>query len=160
MLGAKSDPNVPFAMTSLHSSASALNTSITLIEITSNEDLAAAFDEMRQKRSEALIVVTGTLTLSLKTDIADGAQKNGLPSCYGHKSNVVAGGLISLGPDLFQLARQSARLVAKIIGGALPANIPVEQPTKFELIINMKTAKALGLAIPPSILAGADEVIE
>ena len=85
---------------------------------------------------------------------------NGLPSCHGFKETVAAGGLISLGPDLQAVTRQGAGLVDKIIKGARPADLPVEQPTEYVMAINLKTAKTLGLTIPPSLLARADEVIE
>ena len=85
---------------------------------------------------------------------------NGLPSCHGFKETVAAGGLISLGPDLMALARQGASLVDKIIKGARPADLPVEQPTRYVTSINLRTAKALGLSISQALLASADEVIE
>ena len=92
--------------------------------------------------------------------LADLALANGLPSCHGFKETVAAGGLISLGPDLMALARQGASLVDKIIKGARPADLPVEQPTRYVTSINLRTAKALGLSISQALLASADEVIE
>jgi ABC-type uncharacterized transport system substrate-binding protein len=85
---------------------------------------------------------------------------NRLPSCHGFKETVAAGGLISLGPDLQALGHQGALLIDKIIKGARPADIPVEQPTQYIMTINLKTAKALGLTLPATLLASADEVIE
>ena len=92
--------------------------------------------------------------------LADLALANGLPSCHGFKETVAAGGLISLGPDLMALARQGASLVDKIIKGARPADLPVEQPTRYVTSINLRIAKALGLSISQALLASADEVIE
>ena len=92
--------------------------------------------------------------------LADLAAKNRLPSMHGLRENVAAGGLMSYGPSLPDLLRRAATFVDKIFKGAKPADLPVEQPTKFELVINLKTAKALGLAIPQSVLVRVDQVIE
>ena len=160
VIGAKSDPNFPFAMISLEKSAPVLGVSLTSVGVSSADDLKSAFEEASQNRSEAVIVVAGALTYANSKAIADLAMVNGLPSCHGFKETVAAGGLISLGPDLMALARQGASLVDKIIKGAHPADLPVEQPTRYVTSINLKTAKALGLSISPAILASADEVIE
>ena len=160
VMGAKGDPNFPFAMMSLQKSAPVLGISLTSMEVGSADDLPSAFDQVKRDRPEALIVVAGALTYANSKAIADLALANGLPSCHGFKETVVAGGLISLGPDLVALARQSASLVDKIIKGARPADLPVEQPTRYITTINLQAAKALGLSIPPALIAGADEVIE
>jgi putative ABC transport system substrate-binding protein len=160
VLGAKGDPNFPFAMMSLENSARSLKVSITPIEINLADDFRNAFDEMRRGQSEALVVVSGALTYANSRVIAELSLANRLPSCHGFKETVAAGGLISLGPDLLALGRQGARLIDKIIKGARPADIPVEQPTQYFTTINLKTAKALGLTVPAALLASADEVIE
>jgi putative ABC transport system substrate-binding protein len=115
---------------------------------------------MKQTRQQALLVVSGSLTYGSIKETADLALVNGLPSCHGFREAVAAGGLISLGPDLVSLGRQSARLVDKIIKGERPADIPVEQPAQYVMSMNLRTAKALGLTVPPSLLARADELIE
>jgi putative tryptophan/tyrosine transport system substrate-binding protein len=160
VLGAKGDPNFPFAMMSLENSARSLKISITPIEINLADDLRNAFVDMRGSKAEALVVVAGALTYANSKVIAELSLENRLPSCHGFKETVAAGGLISLGPDLLALGRQGARLIDKIIKGARPADIPVEQPTQYITTINLKTAKALGLTVPAALLASADEVIE
>jgi ABC-type uncharacterized transport system substrate-binding protein len=92
--------------------------------------------------------------------LAELALKHRLPSIFGAKENVQAGGLMSYAPYQIELARQATTYIDKIIKGAKPSELPVEQPTKFELVINLKTAKTLGLEVPPTLLARADEVIE
>jgi putative ABC transport system substrate-binding protein len=160
VIGAKGDPNFPFAMTSLNKSAALLGVSLTALEIGSAGDLGGAFDQIKQDRLEAMVVVAGALTYANSKVIAELALANGVPSCHGFKETVAAGGLISLGPDMLALARQGASLVDKIIKGARPGDLPVEQPTRYVTSINLKTAKALGLGISPTLLASADEVIE
>jgi putative ABC transport system substrate-binding protein len=160
VIGAKGDPNFPFAMLSLEKSAPLLGVSVAPIEINSGDDLRSAFEQVKQQRLEAVIAVAGVLTYANSKAIADLALANGLPSCHGFKETVTAGGLISLGPDLMALARQGARLVDKIIRGARPADLPVEQPTRYVTSINLRTARTLGLNISPAVLASADEVIE
>jgi putative ABC transport system substrate-binding protein len=160
VLGAAGDPNFPFAMGSLKESAPELRVLITPIELDSADDLKRVFDEMMRARVQALLVVSGSLTYGTIRETTDLALANRLPSCHGFKEAVAAGGLISLGPDLVSLGRQSARLVDKIIKGERVGDIPVEQPAKYVMSINLRTAKALGLDVPPSILALAEEVIE
>jgi putative ABC transport system substrate-binding protein len=160
VLGAKGDANVPFAMASLEKSSASLKVSITLIEINFADDLMSAFEQIRRSQSEALIVVAGALTYPNSKIIAELSFTNGLPSCHCYKEAVIAGGLVSLGPDLMALGRQGARLISKIINGARPSDLPVEQPTQYVMNINLKTAKALGITVPAPLLARADEVIE
>ena len=160
VLGAAGDPNFPFAMVSLKQSAPDLGVSITPIELNSVDDLERAFEEMKQAQAQALLVVSGSLTYASIRETVNLALINRLPSCHGFREAVAAGGLISLGPDLLSLGRQSARLVDKIVRGERPEEIPVEQPAQYVTSINLRTAKTLGLTVPPSLLARAEQVIE
>jgi putative ABC transport system substrate-binding protein len=108
----------------------------------------------------ALLVVDDTVFTTHRAKIAELALKNRLPTMYGHREMVQAGGLMTYGPHYGDLYRRAAEHVDKILKGAKPSDLPVEQPTKFELVINLKTANELGLTIPPTVLARADEVIE
>ncbi len=124
------------------------------------DDFEGAFRAATSGRAGALITVEDGLTLSYRTRIVDFAAKSRLPAMYGFREFVDAGGLMSYAADLFDLFRRAATYVDKILKGTKPADLPVEQPTRFELVINLKTAKALGLTIPPSILIRADQVIQ
>jgi len=112
------------------------------------------------QNAQALIVADDTVFTTQRIRIAELALKNRLPTMYGHRDMVQAGGLMTYGPDYGDLYRRAAEQVQKILQGTKPSDLPVEQPTKFELVINLKTAKALGLSLPPMLLAQAQEVIE
>jgi putative tryptophan/tyrosine transport system substrate-binding protein len=130
------------------------------IEVRSPDDFGSALPTATQLRVGALITVEDPLTFSHRKFIADFAASNRLPAIYGLKEFVEAGGLMAYGADLADSYRRAAGYVDKILKGAKPADLPIEQPTKFEFVINLKTAKALGVEIPPTLLARADEVIE
>ena len=119
-----------------------------------------AFGAMARERARALLIVPDAFFSSHRRQLAELAAKSRLPSIYGGKEYTEAGGLMSYGIDLSDNYRRSAAYVDRILKGAQPAELPIEQPTRFELAINMKTAKALGLIIPPSLLLRADRVIE
>jgi putative ABC transport system substrate-binding protein len=160
VLHARTDPNAKFAMISLERTAPELGVKLLPIGIGPSEDMIVAFDEIERSRSEALIVVGGVLTFRSGQQIADQALARHLPSCHAFRETVAAGGLVSLGPDLAAVWRQAADYVDKIIHGAKPKELPVEQPTRYELAVNLKTARALGLTLPVSLLVRADLVIE
>lgn len=160
VLGAQGDPNVSFGMVSLQKVASAMNVDLTPIYVESANDLPTAFDQMQRSRANGLIVVAGLLTSINSKMIAELSLAHRLPSCHGFRETVVAGGLISLGPDLFAIVRQGAVYLDKIIRGARPADLPVEQPDRYEIYVNLRTARTLGLEIPAPLLARADQVIE
>jgi putative tryptophan/tyrosine transport system substrate-binding protein len=115
---------------------------------------------MTKARAGALTVLTTPVFISERRRLVDLAAKNRLPTVYLFREFVDAGGLMSYGPDLADSFRRAATYVDKILKGAKPGDLPVEQPTKFELVINLKAAKVLGLTIPPSLLQRADEVIQ
>jgi putative ABC transport system substrate-binding protein len=115
---------------------------------------------MTRDHVQAVIVLGFGPYRAARQRIADLALKRRLPTFFSFRNHVEAGGLMSYGPDFNDLLRRAAIYVDKILKGAKPADLPVEQPTKFEFVINLKTAKALGLTIPPSVLGRADEVIE
>ena len=116
--------------------------------------------EFAQKPSGAAIVVPGPVTVKDREVIITAVARHGLPAVYAYRFFAVSGGFISYGVDLADLYKRTAGYVDRILNGAKPADLPVQNPTKFELVINLKTAKALGLTVPPSVLARADEVIE
>jgi putative ABC transport system substrate-binding protein len=115
---------------------------------------------MTRARAGALTAFGSAVLFNERRRLVDLAAKNRLPAVYGLREYVDAGGLMSYGPDLADLFRRAATFVDKTLKGAKPGDLPVEQPTKFELVINLKTAKALGLTIPQSVLGRADHVIE
>ena len=124
------------------------------------DGLEAMFAELSKQRPGALLVTAEPFTTQHRVRILDFMARNAIPCMYEESRYVEAGGLISYGPSVRDLFRRSALYVDKIIKGANPADLPVEQPTKFELVINLRTAKALGLTIPDKLLALADDVIE
>jgi putative ABC transport system substrate-binding protein len=115
---------------------------------------------LTQERPDALFVVTDVLTARHWARIVDFAAKHQLPTIFEYREPVVAGGLIAYGPSQADLHRRAAYYVDRILKGTKPADLPVEQPMKFELVLNLKTAEALGLTIPPTVLFQADEVIK
>ena len=130
------------------------------LKVQRSDDLLNAFAEAQKDRAEALITLSSPFFYAHRARLVGLAAKYRLPTMYHQREFVIdSGGLMSYGPNLRDLFRRAATYVDKILKGAKPADLPVEQPTKFELVVNLKTAKALGLTIPPSLLARADEVI-
>jgi putative ABC transport system substrate-binding protein len=140
--------------------ARSLRLKLQIFDVRTRDDLAGAFKAPKTGRAEALTVFASPLLASLQQPIIELTAGHRLPAIYPLKEYVEAGGLVSYGPILSEMWRQQALMVAKILKGAKPAELPVEQPTRFELVINMKTAKALGLAIPTSLRLRADRIIE
>jgi putative ABC transport system substrate-binding protein len=139
--------------------ARALGVTLFLAEHTTTE-YADAFSVITRQRAEALLVSSAPSNYANRRVIVDFATRHGLPSIHAFRESVEIGGLMEYAADNHDLFRRAASYVDKILKGAKPGDMPVEQPTKFELVINLKTAKALGLTIPPSLLARADQVIE
>jgi putative ABC transport system substrate-binding protein len=144
----------------MQNAAPQLGIGLQSVEVRAPEELEPAFATMVQGGASAFVVLTDPLTFRHRRDILALAIKRRLPAIYEVREFVDEGGVMSYGPSLRGMVRQAPAFIDKILKGAKPADIPVEQPTKFELVINLKTAKTLGLAIPSSVLAQADEVIE
>jgi putative ABC transport system substrate-binding protein len=138
----------------------ALGVRVQFVEARGPADIDRAFSEITRARAGALTVVSTPMFGSERRRLVDLAGKNRLPTVYSFRGYADAGGLMSYGPNLADMYRRAATYVDKILKGAKPGDLPVEQPTKFELIINLKAAKALGLTIPQSVLGRADEVIQ
>ena len=157
------EPDAPFtsvALPELKSAADARGQRLEICEVRTADRLAISVEAAAQAGATGLVMLETPLLLGLRRQIVDLAAKLRLSAVYNNREFVVAGGLMSYGADRRQLYRRAAELVDKILKGEKPADIPVEQPTKFELVINLRTAKALRLEIPPTLLALADEVIE
>jgi putative ABC transport system substrate-binding protein len=154
------NPVLPLQSKEVERAAGSLGIQPQLLDVRRPEDLPRAFDTAAKERAEALIVALDGLTQGNLRLIAALAAKNRLPSIYATREYADLGGLISYGHSERHQYQQAATFVDKIFKGAKPSDLPVEQPTKFELVINLKTAKALGLTIPQSLLLRADEVIE
>jgi putative tryptophan/tyrosine transport system substrate-binding protein len=150
----------PLAVRELSAAAPAVGVEIQSVEVRSPDDFSAAFAAVSPSRIDALLALGNPINFRGRQLIADFALKNRLPSIYDERLFVEAGGLISYAPSFTDSFRRAATYVDKILKGQQPADLPVEQPTKFDLVINLKTAKALGLTIPPSLLLRADHVIE
>ncbi len=140
--------------------ARALRVQLEFVEARGPENFDRAFSEMTRARADALTVLSSNMFVSERRRLVDLAAKNRLPAMYNVREYVDSGGLIAYGPNLADLYRRAATYVDKILKGANPGDLPVEQPTKFELVINIKTAEALGITIPQSVLGRADQVIQ
>jgi putative tryptophan/tyrosine transport system substrate-binding protein len=130
------------------------------VECRAADEFAGAFDGMSREHVDAVTASESPLNVEHRRTIADYATQRRWPTAFGHRAFVEAGGLLSRGTSFAALPRQAATYVDKVLKGAKPADLPVEQPTTFELVINLKTAKALGLTIPQTLLQRADQVID
>jgi putative ABC transport system substrate-binding protein len=153
-----SNPALPPQWNQVEAAARSLGVRPLLLDVRTADDLGPAFDAATRQHADALIVGLDTLTQANQRRIVDLAAQHQLPAMYA--STEFVGGLIAYGVNYPDMYRRAATFADKIFRGARPASLPVEQPTRFELVINLKTARALGLTIPPSILARADDVIE
>jgi putative ABC transport system substrate-binding protein len=143
----------------IRAAARALGIDVSVFEYTRPEEIAAAFERLGD-RAQALYIAPDPIAMIVRREANALALARRLPTIFAYRDHVEAGGLMSYGPNVAANFRRAAEFVDKILRGAKPGDIPVEQPTKYELVINLKTAKAIGLEVPPLLLARADEVIE
>ena len=154
------NPVTPSTVDAARRAGSALGMEVLPIPLAHREQVEAALRALAEIRPSGVIVSDDPLLLSLQQHLMGFIAAQRLPAVYAHREYVSAGGLMSYSADVFDVWRRAGSFVQKILKGEKPSEMPIEQPTKFELVINLKTAQALGLTIPPSLLARADEVIE
>ena len=152
--------SIPDYMTATQTAARSLGVTLQAVEVRTAADFGGAFASILKQRAEALVVGPGQFLFSHQRRVVEFSATNHLPSIYAWKDPVIAGGLMAYGINIPQAYRRAAYYVDKILKGTKPGDIPVEQPTKFDLVINLKTAKVLGLTIPQSVLLRADQVIQ
>jgi len=160
VLGSLIHPGTAQSLKEMELAARAFKVQLHYFDVVDPKTVDSAFSAARKERADAVVVLTSVVTQTQREKIIDLAGKNRLPTIYFTAEWVEAGGLLAYGASFTDLFRRAAAYVDKILKGAKPADLPIEQPTKFELVINMKTAKALGLTIPQSVLGRADRIIE
>jgi ABC-type uncharacterized transport system substrate-binding protein len=160
VLAPSSNPTTALKLARIQSAAKALDVEVQVVEVRRAADFEPAFDTIRRQRPTALMPLLDTLTTTRRKEIVDFARANRLPTMFEQREFVEAGGLMSYGTSHAAMYRRAATPVDKILKGARPGDVPVEQPTQFELVVNMRTAKALGLTLPQPFLMRADRVIE
>ncbi len=159
VLASSTTPANARALKEAELAAGALKVKLQYLDVLDLKDIETAFREATKGRADAVLQLTSPILLSHRTQVADLAVKSRLPAVYGNSEIVEAGGLMSYGVDNRDLLRRAAYYVDRILKGTKPADLPVEQPMKFEFVINLKAAKQIGLTIPPNVLARADKVI-
>jgi putative ABC transport system substrate-binding protein len=162
-IGVLFSPSAPShrpAVLALETAAERLGVQLVMVPVRTVEDFEGVFSTMSREHVGGFLAVTAPIIGSHRTRLADLALKHRLPGMIAGREHVEAGGLISYAADVNDLTRRAATYIDKILRGAKPADLPIEQASTYQLVINLKTAKALGLAIPPAQLARADEVIE
>ena len=160
VLGVGANPAIGLGVKEIEAAGRSLKVQVRFVDVRGADGLPNAFAEISRDRGGGLVVFPDTLLFVHRAPIVDFAAKNRLPAMYPAREFTDAGGLMSYGANFPDLYRRVAGYVDKILKGAKPGDLPVEQPTRFELVINMKTAKALGITFPPSILIRADQVIQ
>ena len=155
-----SDPNAERFINAMEQAASAKGTKLQILKAGTEDEIDDAFASLVQLRTDGLIVSPNAFFVSRREQLVVLASRYAIPAIYPRRQFAIAGGLISYGSSLTAVYRRMGIYVGKILNGAKPADLPVQQPSIFQLVVNLKTAKALGLTVPPSILARADEVIE
>ncbi|MGA9200752.1 MAG: ABC transporter substrate-binding protein [Pseudolabrys sp.] len=160
MLVNPTNPSAETDIEDVRKAAAAVGQQIFLLRASSERDIDAAFEAVVQQRANALLVAHDPIFLSRRDQFVALATRHAVPAIFEFREFVVAGGLMSYGSRITENYRLGGNYAGRVLKGAKPADLPVQQPTKFELVINLKTAKALGLTVPPALLARADEVIE
>jgi putative ABC transport system substrate-binding protein len=158
ILANPANPSTTVQLRETQRAAQALHVQLHLVEVRSPQELDHAFAAIRRVRAEALLVLLDPLLMSQRARLVALTATHRLPAMYGFREDVELGALMAYGPNFSDLFRRAATYVDKILQGAKPADLPVEQPTKYELILNLKTAQALGITFPPTLLVLADEV--
>jgi len=160
VLGTATLPGSAQVSTELERAAGALQVQLHYLDVRGPKDVGTAFREARARRADAVLVLASPVLESHRTQVADLAAQHRLPTIYPFREFVEAGGLVSYGVSIADLYRRAATYVDKILTGTKPADLPVEQPIKFELAIHLQTAEGLGLTIPPRLLFQADKVLQ
>ena len=160
ILGTSTEPGYAQTLRETELAAEALKVQLQYLDVLATKDIETAFQAASKGRADAVLVLTGPVLISQRTQLANLAAKSQLPAMYYRREYVEDGGLMSYGVSFTDMDRRAATYVDKILKGAKPADLPVEQPIKFEFIINLKAAKQIGLTIPPNVLARADKVIK
>ena len=156
VLGTSTNPGNAQVLKEMELAAGAFGVKLQYLDVLGPKDIETAFRAASKGRADAVLVLAGSVFNSQRTQIVDLAVKSRLPAIYQQAEYVEAGGLMTYGVSITDLDRRAATYVDKILKGAKPADLPVEQPTKFEFIINLKAAKQIGLTIPPNVLARAE----
>jgi putative ABC transport system substrate-binding protein len=159
LLGNPNNPNFPSVLKETEAAASGLKLQLEVVQVKEPSGLQSAITAMTKARVQALSIIPDPMLVEQQKRIIDLAAKGRVPAIYGTSASVEAGGLISYAPNPREMFRRAATYVDKILKGRKPADLPVEQPVKFELVVNLKAAKQIGLTIPPNVLARADRVI-
>jgi putative ABC transport system substrate-binding protein len=154
------NPTAGFQLAETRAVARSRKLELALFEAGSPDEIDQAFARMAGQRADALVVLDDPLYTAQRGRIVALAARHAIPAIYSNRESAALGGLMAYGPSIQDIARMLGVYAAKILGGARPADLPVERPTRFELVINLKAASALGLTVPPSLLASVDEVIE
>jgi putative ABC transport system substrate-binding protein len=160
VLGTSTNPGNAQGLKETELAAKAFRVQLQYLDVRDHKDIEIAFREASRERADAVLVLGGPVVLPQRTKVAELAVKNRLPAIYNRPEFVEAGGLVSYSASYTDMSRRAATYVDKILKGAKPADLPVEQPTKFEFVINLKAAKQIGLTIPPNVLVRADKVIK
>jgi putative tryptophan/tyrosine transport system substrate-binding protein len=159
VLGTSTVPQYAQVVKEIELAAKALGVKVQHLDVLNASDIETAFRAAAMGRADAVLVLGSPILNSQRTQIVDLAAKSRLPAAYSRPEYVDAGGLMTYGANIPDLFRRAATYVDKILKGAKPADLPVEQPTKFEFIVNLKAAKQIGLTVPPNVLARADRII-